>query len=41
MKFGGALSEMTASSYRDIPARSLEEFRALQGTCARLDSVVS
>jgi hypothetical protein len=41
MKFGGALSEMAANSYRDIPARRLKEFRALQGTCAQLDSVVS
>jgi [acyl-carrier-protein] S-malonyltransferase len=38
---GRALSEMAASSYRDIPARSLEEFRTLQGARAWLDSVVS
>jgi [acyl-carrier-protein] S-malonyltransferase len=28
---GGALSEMAASAYPDIPARSLEDFRTLQG----------
>jgi [acyl-carrier-protein] S-malonyltransferase len=38
---GRALSEMAASSYRDIPARSLEDFRTLQGARAWLDSVVS
>ena len=37
---GRALSEMAASSYRDIPARSLDEFRTLQGARAWLDSVV-
>jgi [acyl-carrier-protein] S-malonyltransferase len=31
---GRALSEMAAISYRDIPARSLEEFRTLQGVRA-------
>jgi [acyl-carrier-protein] S-malonyltransferase len=38
---GRALSEMAASSYRGIPARSLEEFRTLRGARAWLDSVVS
>jgi [acyl-carrier-protein] S-malonyltransferase len=28
---GSALSEMAAGAYRDVPARSLEEFKTLQG----------
>ena len=37
---GRALSEMAANSYPNIPARSLEEFRTLQGVRAWLRSVV-
>ena len=38
---GRALSEMAERTYRDIPARSLEDFRTLQGARAWLGSVDS
>ena len=38
---GRALSEMAERTYRDIPARSLEDFRTLQGARAWLDRFVS
>ena len=38
---GRALNELATSAYPDIPARSLEDFRTLQGARAWLDSVVS
>jgi [acyl-carrier-protein] S-malonyltransferase len=37
---GRALNEMATSAYPDIPVRSLEDFRTLQGARAWLDSVV-
>jgi [acyl-carrier-protein] S-malonyltransferase len=38
---GRALNEMVTSAYPDIPARSMEDFRTLQGARAWLDRVVS
>ena len=38
---GPSLSEMATSAYPDIPARSLEDFRTLQGARAWLGRVVS
>jgi [acyl-carrier-protein] S-malonyltransferase len=38
---GRALSEMATSAYPNIPARSMEDFRTLQGARAWLDRIVS